>query len=126
MGSLFVIELKIFPQFCYVFFLKHVIVLKVMTLMNKKFGKYEVCDGFHNSSLIVCNFLKKIQSSSHIQKDVFHDQCYIDMLKKVESRAPLTWTWKKMSTLTSFKGFCAFVQFFAFKNKLRKFPKWIL
>jgi hypothetical protein len=47
-------------------------------------------------------------------------------VKKVEIRAPLTWTWKKMSTLTSFQGFCAFVQFFAFENKLGKFPKWIL
>jgi hypothetical protein len=42
-------------------------------------------------------------------------------VKKVESRAPLTQTWKKMSTLTSFQSFCAFVQFFAFENKLRNF-----
>jgi hypothetical protein len=27
------------------------------------------------------------------------------VFKKLESRAPLTWTWKK-STLTSFQGFC--------------------
>jgi hypothetical protein len=48
------------------------------------------------------------------------------MLKKVESRAPLSWMWKKMSTLTSFQGFCTFIQFFAFKNRVGKFPKWIL
>jgi hypothetical protein len=45
------------------------------------------------------------------------------MLKNVESKAPLTWTWKKMSTLTLFQGFCVFVQFFAFENELGiKFP----
>jgi hypothetical protein len=87
-----------------------------MTLMKKKFGKYEVCDGLHNSLLIVCNKSFKKFKVHHISKRMFF----------VESRAPLTWTWKKMSTLTSIQGFCNVVQFFAFKNKLGKFSKWIL
>jgi hypothetical protein len=44
-------------------------------------------------------------------------------VQKVESRASLTWTWKKMLTLTSFQGFCVFVQFFVFKNTFKKLPK---
>ncbi len=31
----------------------HVIISKVMILRNKKFGKYEVCDGLYNSLLCV-------------------------------------------------------------------------
>jgi hypothetical protein len=38
------------------------------------------------------------------------------VLKKVESRAPLTWTWKNMSTLKPFQGFCGFLKKIAFKN----------
>jgi hypothetical protein len=33
--------------------LGHVIISKVMILRNKKFGKYEVCDGLYNSLLCV-------------------------------------------------------------------------
>jgi len=47
-------------------------------------------------------------------------------VQKAENRASLTWTCKKMSTLTSFQGFCVNVQFFVFKNTLKKIPKWIL
>jgi hypothetical protein len=37
-----------------------------MTLQNKKFGNYEVCDGLYNSFLcIIKNF--KFQSPSHIE-----------------------------------------------------------
>jgi len=31
-----------------------------------------------------------------------------------------------MSTLTTFQGFWVFVQFFMFKNTLKKLPKWTL
>jgi len=59
---------------------------------------------FYNSLLcaLKVNFF---QSSSHIQKYVFHDQFLIEVFKKVENKVPLTWTWKKMSTLTSFQCF---------------------
>jgi hypothetical protein len=56
--------------------LKHVIVLRVMTFMKKKFGKYEVCDGLHNSLLIMCNhFFFKFKVHHISKKDVFCDQC---------------------------------------------------
>jgi hypothetical protein len=48
------------------------------------------------------------------------------MFKKVKSKAPLTWTWKNMSILTTFQGFWGFVHFFMFKNTLKKLPKWTL
>jgi hypothetical protein len=53
--------------------LRHAIVSRVMTLRSKKFGNYEICDGLYSSLLYVIKILK-IQSSSHIQKNVFHDQ----------------------------------------------------
>ncbi len=42
--------------------LGHPIVSRVMTFRNKKFGKYEICDGFYNSLLCVIlkvNFFSK-------------------------------------------------------------------
>jgi hypothetical protein len=45
------------------------------------------------------------------------------VFKKVENKAPLTWTWKKMSTLTLFQSFCVFGQLFAFKNTLKNTSK---
>ncbi len=59
-----------------------------MIFKNIFFGKYEVCDGFYNSLLCIIMFFK-CQSLPHIQKDVFHDQYQINVLKKVESKAPL-------------------------------------
>jgi hypothetical protein len=50
--------------------LGHVIVSRVMTLRSKKFGKYEVCDGLHNSLLCVINTKKKIKVY-HISKRMF-------------------------------------------------------
>jgi len=44
------------------------------------------------------------------------------VLKKVESRAPLTWTWRNMSTLKSFQGFCGFSIFLHLKI-IRKIAK---
>ncbi len=37
------------------------------------------------------------------------------MFKEVESRAPLIWTWKKMSTLTLFQGFVFLSNFMCLK-----------
>jgi hypothetical protein len=36
--------------------LGHVIVSRVMALRSKRFGKFEVCDGFYNSLLCVIIF----------------------------------------------------------------------
>jgi hypothetical protein len=46
--------------------------------------------------------------------------------KKVENKAPLIWTSRNMSNLTSFQCFCVFIQIFTFKNSLKKLFKWIL
>ncbi len=50
----------------------------------------------------------------------------MEVLKKVETKASLTWTWKNMPTLISFQGFFVFVQFFALKNTLKNLLKWTL
>ncbi len=47
----------------------HVIVLRVMTLKSKKFGKYEVCDGLYSFLSCVIK-VKKIQSPSHIKNNI--------------------------------------------------------
>jgi hypothetical protein len=44
------------------------------------------------------------------------------VLKKVESRATLTWTWKNMSTLKPFQGFVVFSKFLHLKI-IRKIAK---
>jgi hypothetical protein len=53
--------------------LKHVIISRVITFRNKKLEKYEICDELYNSLQCIIK-VKEFQSSSHIQKYVFHDQ----------------------------------------------------
>jgi hypothetical protein len=50
----------------------------------------------------------------------------MEVLKKVETKTSLTWTWKNMPTLILFQGFFVFVQFSIFKNTLKNLPKWTL
>jgi len=45
--------------------LGHVIVSRVMALRSKRFGKFEVCDGFYNSLLCVIIFKKKSKSITY-------------------------------------------------------------
>jgi len=68
MDSLLIMELKIFSTI-----LGHAS-FKGYDIWSKKIEKYEICDGFYNYLLCVIKSKKKIQSPSHIQKDVFHDQ----------------------------------------------------
>jgi hypothetical protein len=58
--------------------LGHVILSKVITLKIKIFGEIEVYDGLYNYLLCVIK-VHKISKSTHIQKDVFHDQYSIEM-----------------------------------------------
>jgi hypothetical protein len=69
-------EVMVHKNFCYGFIthndieeistiLGHVIVLKVMALRSKRFGKFEVSDGFYNSLLCVINLKKKSKSIAY-------------------------------------------------------------
>ncbi len=53
--------------------LGHALISKVMTLRNKKFGEYEICDGSYNFLLCVIK-VKKISKSITYPKGFFHDQ----------------------------------------------------
>jgi len=98
--------------------LGHAKVSRIMTLKSKRFRKYEVCDGLYKFLSCVINVLKNFKVHHIISKRIFSiTKLYkIKMLKKVENKAPLTWTWKMMSTFSLFQSFCAFVQVCAFKN----------
>jgi lipid-A-disaccharide synthase-like uncharacterized protein len=49
----------------------------------------------------------------------------MEVFKKVETKASLTWTWKNMPTLILFQVFFL-IQFFTLKNTLENLPKWTL
>jgi hypothetical protein len=89
-----------------------------MTFRNKKFGKYVVCDELYN--LLLCVIKINFFNVHHISnKIIFMLPIPSRGVQKVESRASLTWTRKKMSTLTSLQGFFVFIQFFVLKNTLK-------
>ncbi len=50
----------------------------------------------------------------------------MEVLKKVETKATLTWTWKHMPTLMSFEGCFSFCPIFYVKKYTRNLPKSIL
>jgi hypothetical protein len=52
---------------------RHVILSRVMTFDIKFFGKIKIYDGLYNCLLCVIT-VYFFQSSSHIQKNFFHDQ----------------------------------------------------
>jgi hypothetical protein len=47
----------------------------------------------------------------------------MEVLKKVETKASLIWTWKNMPTLIPFQSFFIFVQFSMFENTLKNLQK---
>ncbi len=89
MDSFLIMELKIVLTI-----FQHVTLLGIMTLTITKFENFEIYDKFYNYLLCAIKVFF-FQSSSYIQKDFFYDQYLIEVLKRVESRVLITWTWKK-------------------------------